>query len=82
MFGDTVYLDNSAGTRMDTSDEKEARLDFLLLLYRIFAEYISMRLRLTNEELVKAKRDAKKGPAPQAPPKPKPAAPKRYIENF
>mgnify|MGYP006350823551 CR=1 FL=1 len=83
-MGQTVCLavDTSAGTRMDTSDEKEARLDFLLLLYRIFAEYISMRLRLTNEELVKAKRDAKKTPSPPTPTKPKPAPPKRYIENF
>lgn len=83
--GDTVCLaiDTAAGNRMDTADEKEARLDFLLLLYRIFAEYITARLRLTNEELVKAKREAKKPPAQPAPGKPKPAAaPKRYIENF
>ncbi len=96
--GQTVCLavDTSAGTRMDAADEKEARLDFLLLLYRIFAEYITVRLRLTNEELVKAKRDAKKPPSSQGPSKPKPeapkpeapkaagtkpAAPKRYIES-
>jgi CRP/FNR family transcriptional regulator, cyclic AMP receptor protein len=60
--GPTVCLavDTSAGGRLADSDEKEARLDFLLLLYRIFAEYITLRLRLTNEELVKAKRDAKR----------------------
>ncbi|MDA8137074.1 MAG: cyclic nucleotide-binding domain-containing protein [Desulfobacteraceae bacterium] len=76
--GDTVCLavDTSAGKRMDSTDEKEARLDFLLLLYRIFSEYISARLRLTNEELVKAKREAKKGSAPQAVAKPKAADPK------
>jgi CRP-like cAMP-binding protein len=97
--GQTVCLaiDTSAGTRMDAADEKEARLDFLLLLYRIFAEYITARLRLTNEELVKAKRDANKPPpASQGPSKPrpetpkpegptaagtKPAPPKRYIES-
>jgi CRP/FNR family transcriptional regulator, cyclic AMP receptor protein len=96
--GQTVCLaiDTSAGTRMDAADEKEARLDFLLLLYRIFAEYITARLRLTNEELVKAKRDANKTPTSQGPSKPgpegpkpetpkpagtKPAPPKRYIES-
>ncbi len=65
--GQTVCLavDTSAGKRMDAADEKEARLDFLLLLYRIFAEYITARLRLTNEELVKAKRDAQKPASPQ-----------------
>lgn len=82
--GQTVCLavDTSAGNRLSTSDEKEARLDFLLLLYRIFAEYITARLRLTNEELVKAKREAKRTPPPQPPIKPKSPAPKRYIENI
>lgn len=88
--GETVCLavDTSAGNRLDTADEKEARLDFLLLLYRIFAEYITIRLRLTNEELVKAKRDAKKTSAPASPGRPvtKPAppaeSPKRYIEKI
>jgi CRP-like cAMP-binding protein len=58
--GKTVCLavDTSAKKRLSTSEEKDERLDFLLLLYRIFAEYITARLRLTNEELVKAKRDA------------------------
>lgn len=84
--GDTVCLavDTSAGNRLNTSDEKEARLDFLLLLYRIFAEYVTVRLRLTNEELVKAKRDAKK-PSDEriAPENAKPTTDaKRYIENF
>lgn len=58
--GKTVCLavDTSAKKRLSASEEKDERLDFLLLLYRIFAEYITARLRLTNEELVKAKRDA------------------------
>ena len=30
--------------------------DFLLLLYRIFAEYMSIRLRATNDELINAKK--------------------------
>ena len=66
--GPTVCLavDTSAGERISNSDEKEARLDFLLLLYRIFAEYITLRLRLTNEELVRAKRDAKRDGGSQA----------------
>lgn len=60
-IGPTVCLavDMSAGNRLNPTDEKDARLEFLLLLYRIFAEYITVRLRLTNEELVKAKREAK-----------------------
>jgi CRP/FNR family transcriptional regulator, cyclic AMP receptor protein len=83
--GKTVCLavDTSAGNRLNTSDEKEARLDFLLLLYRIFAEYITLRLRLTNEELVKAKRDAKTAAGGKEPPEPPdPEVHKRYIETF
>ncbi len=89
--GDTVCLavDTSAGNRLTSSQEKDERLDFLLLLYRIFAEYITARLRLTNEELVRAKRDAKhSAPAADADPatkpknKPKRPAHKRHIETF
>ena len=87
--GETVCLavDTSAGNRLTTSEEKDERLDFLLLLYRIFAEYMTARLRLTNEELVKAKRDAKLAPTanerkPEPKPKPKRPAHKRHIENF
>jgi CRP/FNR family cyclic AMP-dependent transcriptional regulator len=81
-IGQTICLavDTSAGNRLSTSDEKEARLDFILLLYRIFAEYIAVRLRLTNEELVKAKREAKRAPGPQGT-KPRTPPGKRYIEN-
>ncbi|ABW68563.1 cyclic nucleotide-binding domain-containing protein [Desulfosudis oleivorans] len=43
-----------------TSTDKEETLDFILLLYRIFAEYMSARLRLTNTELIKAKMEAGK----------------------
>ncbi|MBR9981511.1 MAG: cyclic nucleotide-binding domain-containing protein [Desulfatitalea sp.] len=87
-IGQTVCLavDTSAGNRLNTSDEKEARLDFLLLLYRIFAEYITIRLRLTNEELVKARRAAKKSdPESEEPAEPQPKPPahqKRHIEKF
>jgi len=57
--GKTVCLcvDTSAKGRLSTSDERDERLDFLLLLYRIFAEYMSIRLRATNEELIKSKQN-------------------------
>jgi len=83
--GQTICLavDTSAGSRLSTSEEKDERLDFLLLLYRIFAEYITIRLRLTNEELVKAKRESKQTPESDqnAPEDPKGAG-KRYIETL
>ena len=60
--GKTVVLgvDTSAKGRLETAttEERDERLDFLLLLYRIFAEYMSIRLRATNEELIKAKQEA------------------------
>jgi CRP/FNR family cyclic AMP-dependent transcriptional regulator len=84
--GETVCLavDTSAGNRLTTSEEKDERLDFLLLLYRIFAEYMTARLRLTNEELVRAKRDVKRSAPVDTEPKPKPKQPahKRHIETF
>ena len=54
--GKTICLavDTSAKERLSTEGTYDEKLDFLLLLYRIFAEYMSIRLRLTNEELVKA----------------------------
>jgi CRP-like cAMP-binding protein len=54
--GKTVCLaiDTSAAANMLSSDE---RADILLLLYRIFTEYIAIRLRLVNEELVKTKKE-------------------------
>jgi len=57
--GQTVCLavDTSAQEKLSSDDKK---LDFILLLYRIFAEYMSLRLRLTNDELVKAKAEVKK----------------------
>lgn len=56
--GKTVCLavDTSARDRISSRGDKEDQLDFLLLLYRIFAEYMTARLRLTNEELIKAKK--------------------------
>jgi CRP/FNR family cyclic AMP-dependent transcriptional regulator len=54
-----LAVDTSAKDRLSATDQKDERLDFLLLLYRIFAEYMTARLRLTNEELIKAKKEAK-----------------------
>ena len=56
--GQTICLavDTSAKDRLSSDDSVDERLDFLLLLYRIFAEYMSIRLRLTNDELIKAKK--------------------------
>ena len=60
--GKTICLavDTSAGNRLATSEQKDERLDFLLLLYRIFAEYMTYRLRLTNEELIRAKKEVRR----------------------
>ncbi|MBW1889898.1 MAG: hypothetical protein JRI93_05140 [Deltaproteobacteria bacterium] len=60
--GQTVCLavDTSAHDRIASDGDKDEKLDFLLLLYRIFAEYMTARLRLTNEELIKAKKAIRK----------------------
>jgi CRP/FNR family transcriptional regulator, cyclic AMP receptor protein len=47
-----LAADTSAVDRLSSEDD---RANFLLLLYRMFAEYIAIRLRLTNEELIKSK---------------------------
>lgn len=52
-----LAVNTGAGDRIMTEDNREERLDFLLLLYKIFAEYLSARLRLTNDELIKAKEE-------------------------
>ena len=53
--GKTICLAvNTAATdRLPTDDETA---NFLLLLYKVFAEYLSIRLRLTNEELIETKK--------------------------
>jgi CRP-like cAMP-binding protein len=60
--GKTVCLavDTSAKKRLAISNSSDEKLDFLLLLYRIFAEFISIRLRATNEELIMAKKKVKR----------------------
>jgi CRP/FNR family cyclic AMP-dependent transcriptional regulator len=59
--GKTICLavDTSAKNRMSPGSTRDERLDFLLLLYRVFAEYISIRLRATNEELIAVKKKLK-----------------------
>jgi CRP/FNR family cyclic AMP-dependent transcriptional regulator len=60
--GKTVCLavDTSAKNRISAQDPTDEKLDFLLLLYRIFAEFMSIRLRATNEELITAKKKIKR----------------------
>ena len=60
--GKTVCLavDTSAKNRISAQDPEDEKLDFLLLLYKIFAEYMSIRLRVTNEELITAKKKIKR----------------------
>ncbi len=48
-----LAVNTSAKDRMVGKGGRDEQLDFLLLLYRIFAEFLSIRLRLTNEELIK-----------------------------
>jgi CRP/FNR family cyclic AMP-dependent transcriptional regulator len=53
--GKTICLAvNTAATNRLPSDDETT--NFLLLLYKVFAEYLSIRLRLTNEELVETKK--------------------------
>jgi CRP-like cAMP-binding protein len=54
--GSTVCLavDTTAKERLSSQEEID---QFLLLLYRVFAEYASIRLRLANEELVRTKKE-------------------------
>ena len=56
--GETICLAvNTAATDRFSSDDEAA--NFLLLLYKVFAEYISIRLRLSNEELIETKKQLK-----------------------
>ena len=56
----TCLAINTSGKRGFGVSESGGRdVDFLLLLYRIFSEFVSARLRITNEELVEAKKEIK-----------------------
>ena len=52
-----LAVDTSATDRLGSEDE---RAGFLLILYRVITEFISIRLRTTTDELVKAKKKIKK----------------------
>ncbi|MFO7962837.1 MAG: cyclic nucleotide-binding domain-containing protein [Desulfobacterales bacterium] len=54
--GRTVCLavDTKAEDRLDSQEEIDK---FLLMLYKVFAEFVALRLRLTNEELVRTKKE-------------------------
>ncbi|MCD6273488.1 MAG: cyclic nucleotide-binding domain-containing protein [Deltaproteobacteria bacterium] len=55
IFGEMRIVDSlSRSASVYAAGKTICLLDFLLLLYRIFAEYMSIRLRLTNEALVNA----------------------------
>ena len=60
--GKTICLavDTAAKDRISDQDPMDEKVDFVLLLYRIFAEYMSIRLRVTNDELVTAKKKIKR----------------------
>jgi len=53
--GDTVCLAVNAEATEKLPSAGDAG-NFLIMLYRVIAEYLSYRLRLTNEELIKAKK--------------------------
>jgi len=44
----------------DSLASKDERIKFLLLLHKIFAEFLSARLRLTNDELYRVRQESAK----------------------
>ncbi|MDM8539641.1 cyclic nucleotide-binding domain-containing protein [Desulfococcaceae bacterium HSG7] len=59
--GTTICLavDTLAKDRLKHDGDMDERLDLMLLLYRIFAEYMSIRLRVSNEEVLIARKENK-----------------------
>ena len=51
-----LAVDTAGQGRFSNQPLDAEKMEFLLMLYRIFAEYMSIRLRETNEELVAAKK--------------------------
>lgn len=49
-----LAVDTSAKHRLDTDEESE---NLLTLLYKVMMEYISVRLRLSNEKLIEAQQE-------------------------
>jgi CRP-like cAMP-binding protein len=60
-IGKTICLavNTTAKNRLSTRSTDEDKLDFLLLLYRVFAGYMAMRLRAANDELVATRKKIK-----------------------
>lgn len=52
-----LAVDTSAKHRLDSDDEAAS---LLALLYKVMAEYVSMRLRLSNEKLIEAQQEIKR----------------------
>ncbi len=52
-----LAVDTSVQSKISSEGTVDERVDFILLLYKIFAEYMSIRLRATSEELSNAKND-------------------------
>ena len=54
-----LAVNTTAKNRISTYTPEEDKLDLLLLLYRVFAEYMSIRLRAADDELIAAKKKIK-----------------------
>lgn len=54
-----LAVNTAANKRLSTLPTDEDKLNFLLLLHRVFAEYMTIRLRTVNDELVAAKKKIK-----------------------
>lgn len=54
----TCLAINTSGKKgFGVSDSGDRDVEFLLVLYRIFSEFVSIRLRITNEELIQTKKE-------------------------
>ncbi len=52
-----LAVDTSVQSKISSEGTVDERIDFILLLYKIFAEYMSIRLRATSDELSLAKQE-------------------------
>jgi len=55
--GKTVCLAVNVGVARDRLPTDDEATNLLLFLYRVFAEYVSIRLRLANEHLIEARQE-------------------------
>lgn len=53
-----LAVDTTQSRQFPVKDEKDERINLLLFLYRIIAEYMSGRLRIRTEELAEARLEA------------------------